>query len=158
MLWFIKEQDFARYDLWTCFGRISNIVATPICLPLDSEENSIVWKALTTPAHHFYYIQCKRDIDRLTRWFLGYMAVILKLSWWRHQKEIFPRYRPFVRESIRHRWIPFTKGKWRGALVFSLIWAWTNGSANNRDAGWFETSSRSIWRHYNGNCLTHATD
>ena len=27
------------------------------------------------------------------------------------------------------------KGQWRGALVFSLIYAWTNGWANNRDAG-----------------------
>ena len=27
------------------------------------------------------------------------------------------------------------KGQWRGALVFSLIRAWTNGWANNRDAG-----------------------
>ena len=27
------------------------------------------------------------------------------------------------------------KGQWRGALVFYLIWAWTNGSVNNRDAG-----------------------
>ena len=27
------------------------------------------------------------------------------------------------------------KGQWRGALTFSLICAWTNGSANYRDAG-----------------------
>ena len=27
------------------------------------------------------------------------------------------------------------KGQWRGALKFSLIWAWTNGWANNRGAG-----------------------
>ena len=27
------------------------------------------------------------------------------------------------------------KGQWRGALLFSLICAWTNGSVNNRDAG-----------------------
>ena len=26
------------------------------------------------------------------------------------------------------------KGQWRGALMFSLVGAWTNGSANNRDA------------------------
>ena len=26
------------------------------------------------------------------------------------------------------------KGQWRGALMFSLICAWTNGKANNRDA------------------------
>ena len=27
------------------------------------------------------------------------------------------------------------KGQWRGSLMFSLICAWTNGCANNRDAG-----------------------
>ena len=26
------------------------------------------------------------------------------------------------------------KGQWRGASMFSLVWAWTNGGANNRDA------------------------
>ena len=47
------------------------------------------------------------------------------------------------------RWIPLTKasgtgdsnhkGQWRGALMFSLICAWTNGWVNNRKAG--------DWRH-----------
>ena len=32
------------------------------------------------------------------------------------------------------------KGQWRGALIFSLIYAWTNGWANNRDAD-------DLWRH-----------
>ena len=27
------------------------------------------------------------------------------------------------------------KGQWRGALMFSLMYAWTNGWVNNRDAG-----------------------
>ena len=33
------------------------------------------------------------------------------------------------------RWIPLTKGQWRGALLFSLICAWTNGWENHRVAG-----------------------
>ena len=51
---------------------------------------------------------------------------------WKH----FPRYWPFVRGI--HRWPVDSphKGQWRGALVFSLISAWTNGRANNLgDAG-----------------------
>ena len=32
------------------------------------------------------------------------------------------------------RWIPLTKAKWRGDLMFSLICAWTNGWANNLNA------------------------
>ena len=40
---------------------------------------------------------------------------------------------PLWGEFTGHRWIPLTKGQWRGALMFSLICAWTNGWANHRD-------------------------
>ena len=51
---------------------------------------------------------------------------------WKH----FLRYWPFVWGIHRS---PFTgefphKGQWRGALMFSLICAWTNGWMNTRDA------------------------
>ena len=39
------------------------------------------------------------------------------------------------RETTGHRWFPFTKSQLRGALMFSLISAWTNGWASNGDAG-----------------------
>ena len=42
---------------------------------------------------------------------------------------------PLWGESTGYRWIPLTKGQWRGALMFSLICDWTNGWANNRGAG-----------------------
>ena len=50
---------------------------------------------------------------------------------WKH----FPPYWPFVRGM--HRWPVNSphKGQWRKALMFSLICAWTNGYANNQDAG-----------------------
>ena len=38
-------------------------------------------------------------------------------------------------EFTSHRWIPHTKGQWRGTLMFSLICAWINGWVNNREAG-----------------------
>ena len=41
---------------------------------------------------------------------------------------------PLCAEFTGHRWIPRTKACHR-ALMFSLIWAWTNGWVNNRDAG-----------------------
>ena len=50
---------------------------------------------------------------------------------WKH----FPRYWPFVRGIHRSPVDSPLKGQWRGALVFSLICAWTNGWVNNRDAG-----------------------
>ena len=57
-------------------------------------------------------------------------------SWWRHQMET---YSALLASFVRgiHRWpvnSPY-KGQWRGALLFSLICAWTNGWVNNREAG-----------------------
>ena len=54
---------------------------------------------------------------------------------WRHLMENFRRYWPFVRRIHRLPVDSPHKGQWRGALMFSLIFAWTNGRANNRDAG-----------------------
>ena len=47
----------------------------------------------------------------------------------------FPRYWPFVRGIHRSPVKSPHKGQWRGALVFSLICAWINGSVNTREAG-----------------------
>ena len=38
-------------------------------------------------------------------------------------------------QFIGLRWIPRTKGQWRGALMFSLIRACINGWVNNGEAG-----------------------
>ena len=59
----------------------------------------------------------------------------------------FPCYWPFVRGVNRSPVNSPHKGQWRGALVFSLICAWTNGWVHNRR--WFETPSRPLWRHCN---------
>ena len=50
---------------------------------------------------------------------------------WKH----FPRNWPFVREIHRSPVNFPHKGQWRGALMFSLIYAWTNDWVNNREAG-----------------------
>ena len=39
-----------------------------------------------------------------------------------------------VRGIHRSPVVSLNKGQWRGALMFSLIYAWTSGCANNRDA------------------------
>ena len=62
---------------------------------------------------------------------------LIEFSWlsnddvikWKH----FPCCWSFVRGIQRHRWIPLTKAS--DALMFSLICVWTNGWANNPDAG-----------------------
>ena len=50
---------------------------------------------------------------------------------WKH----FPCYWPFVREIHRSPVNSPHKGQWRGALMFTLIWAWIDGWVNNRKAG-----------------------
>ena len=50
---------------------------------------------------------------------------------WKH----FPRYWPFVREISRSPVNYPHKRQWLGALKFSLICAWINGSVNNGEAG-----------------------
>ena len=47
----------------------------------------------------------------------------------------FLRYRPCVQGIHRSPVNSPHKGQWRGALIFSLICAWINGSVNNREAG-----------------------
>ena len=46
----------------------------------------------------------------------------------------FPRYWPFVRGIYRSPVNSPHKSQWRGALMFSLVYAWTNSWANNGDA------------------------
>ena len=50
---------------------------------------------------------------------------------WKH----YPHYRPFVRGIHRSSLNSPHKTQWRGALMFSLICAWINGSVNNCKAG-----------------------
>ena len=60
---------------------------------------------------------------------------------WKH----LPRYWLLVR-GIHRSQVNFPhKGKWRGALVFSLICTWTNSWRRR----WFQTPSRLLWRHFN---------
>ena len=59
---------------------------------------------------------------------------------WKH----FPRYWSFVRGVHRSPLNSPHKGQSRGALMFSLIWAWINGWVNNREAG--------EWRLHRAHC------
>ena len=57
---------------------------------------------------------------------------ILLVTWWRHQMETFSAFLALC-EGNPPVDSPH-KGKWRGALMF-FICVWTNGGANNRNAG-----------------------
>ena len=74
--------------------------------------------------------------DKSLKWRMNRIALkVLSRIWRRHQMETFPRYWPFVRGIHRSPVNSPHKGQWRGALMFSLIYAWTNGWLNNQYAG-----------------------
>ena len=56
----------------------------------------------------------------------------------------------FVRVIYRSSVNSPHRGHWRGGLMFPLIYAWINGWVNKSWGWWFETPSRSSWRHWNG--------
>ena len=64
---------------------------------------------------------------------------------WKH----LPRYWPFMMGIHRSLVDSPHKGQWRGALVLSLICAWTNRLSKQSRCQWFGTPSRSLRRHCN---------
>ena len=54
---------------------------------------------------------------------------------------------PLYGEFTGHWWIPRTKGQWRGALMFSLIWGLNKRVSKQSRRCWFETPSCSLWCH-----------
>ena len=60
----------------------------------------------------------------------------------------FPRYWPFVRGTTGHRWIPLTKAN--DAELWCFFYLRLNkGLSKQSRHWWFETPSRSLWRHCN---------
>ena len=57
------------------------------------------------------------------------------MTWWRHQMETFSALLVLCAGIHRSPVNSPHKGQWRGDLMFSLMWAWTNGWANSRQAG-----------------------
>ena len=76
-------------------------------------------------------------IELITDTILQYILKIKQELWhddvikWKY----FPRNWPFLREIHRSPVNFPHKGQWRGALMFSLIYAWINDWVNNREAG-----------------------
>ena len=56
-------------------------------------------------------------------------------TWWRLQMEAFSAFLALCAGNSQPPVNSPHKGQWRGALMFSLIYALTHGWANNRDAG-----------------------
>ena len=88
----------------------------------------------------WFYIQAIISVDLCEKSAPVMSNTEKRMSWnyihddvikWKH----FPRYWPFVRGIHRSPLNSPHKGQWRRALVFSLIYAWINCWANNREAG-----------------------
>ena len=62
-------------------------------------------------------------------------AKLMKLSWWHHEMEKFPRNWQFVQGIHRFSMKSPHKGQWSGALMFSLICARINHWVNSHEAG-----------------------
>ena len=65
----------------------------------------------------------------------GYIPNIVCLTWWRHQMETFSALLALCAGNSPDTGEFPHKGQWRGALMFSLIRAWTNSWENNGDVG-----------------------
>ena len=55
---------------------------------------------------------------------LTWYGIIDMAMWWRHDTANVHILGPLWGESIRHLWIPLTKGQWCGTLVFTLLLPW----------------------------------
>ena len=60
---------------------------------------------------------------------------LCSLLWWRYEMDTFSAFLALCEGNATVTGGSLYKGQWRRALMFSLICAWTDGWANNRDAG-----------------------
>ena len=116
--------------------RSSSMYTAPVCIP---ENNFIRFSWDSNPMNIPQYVQSGQIL--YTLWH-GHDDVIK----WKH----LSRYWPFVRGIHQSPVYSPHKGQWRGALMFSLICVWINGSVKQSWSWWFETPSSSLWRHSYG--------
>ena len=86
---------------------------------------------LVSPWIHTFPCILKSYIIQIYR-YIAHVDVIK----WKH----FPSFKPFVRGILRSPVDSIHKCQWRGALMFSLMFAWLNDWVNSSYAG-------DLWRH-----------
>ena len=69
---------------------------------------------------------------------------------WKH----FPCYRTFVRGIYQSTVNSPRKGQWRRALMFSMSCGLNKRLRKQQWGWWFETPTRSLWRHFNASTWT----
>ena len=102
----------------------------------SKRESDVIWgsKHLVSPTYIQTCLQQQNPQSSAKR--TSSQKGMQKIACRRQQTEtFFPHYWPFVRRIHRSPVNSPHKGQWRGALMFSLSGACTNGWVNNRDAG-----------------------
>ena len=105
-----------------------------------------IWgRSILLSLHCFYtcsFLSKYLSTHSIISTFVGHGPVIflvsidIKLhSWWRHQMKTFSTLLAICAGKSPDTVNFLHKGRWRGALMCSLICAWTNGSVNNHEAG-----------------------
>ena len=86
---------------------------------------------LTKSQEFFHDCWCKHVVEQGVGWALKLTVIHDHVTKWKH----FPCYWPFVRGI--HQWPVNSphKGQWHRALMFPLIYTWTNSWINTREAG-----------------------
>ena len=90
----------------------------------------VIWKKVF---HFLYMFWAFWVVSAWVRTNIVYGKLWVLPPWWRHQMETYSALLALCEGNS-----PVNsphKGQWRGALMFSLICAQTNGWVNNRDAG-----------------------
>ena len=129
------RENWPRYNGTALYGGIFLVIILLVWLmESGSVTPSLLVKRMTT-----------RYDNRLsgTKSSETFFIQTLKISWWRHQMETFPRYWPFLRGIHRSPMDSHHKGQWLEALVSSLICAWTVPS----NISLFENDKNSLWGH-----------
>ena len=107
-------------------------------MPPDSQKlTRNYWKSINLKRYLpvFFVINKHVDVFYICAVIFEWFKIDIHSSWWYHDMESFSallalcKANPPVIGGLLH------KGQWRGALMFSLIYARTKSWANNRDVG-----------------------
>ena len=136
------KQDFLNY-----FNTVTKILAILNMVKLVIINNNIMCTSFTIITIYLISIIVLYPSELLVLIqalpVLAWLASYHRMIWWCHQMESFSALLIFNAGGI-HR-SPVTsphRGRWHGALMFSLICAWINGWVNNREAGYSWVNNR----------------
>ena len=129
--------------------KTGNAFHTSVDMPKIRFVRCVSWTSpqeLDRPWRLLYIFIIFIQLVRWQEWGILYSSGVSRIPPWTFNTDkLFgnatKKYVPFRKMTSSNRNIfratgPPHKGQWRRALMFSSICAWTNGQANNRDAGY----------------------